>query len=509
MAPIIQVAIGILFVFSIISLLVTQMNTFIGNLLNWRAKNLREGVMLLIGDKEMQAKILAHPLIQLVDARLHSLNLAEPTASADPNKGMAASYDDIINAPITKVTNIEPSTFVEALISILSTQGGTAIFDLVEQGIDALPNDDLKLRLRQQLRDLKSFSDTDTTQLRDTIMKLPDGDQRNLLSYALESAEDTLGRASVKSGQMIPLLEGINRVGDQLFRDALKTILTTAQSLDDARNKLECWFNDGMGRASDLYRTKIAYTSFIIGLIIAVVLNIDTLHLSKSLWNDQTLRQSVVAVANNAVQNSTLAIPTAVAPSSTSPEAPLATATPDAAAATAQSAEALQKTLTDLLSLNLPIGWEYVNVNDELRQECIKSFGTATMSDADIDSCVQNSIQSSIDSGVGDPRDNGRNFWTMLPGSGNWLTNLIWKIIGLVVTAIAAAQGAPFWFDLLRRLTGSNNSQSAPTVNVTTSPAPAPIVNITAPAPVVQPPPEPETLYRNAEILMPDDTSVG
>ena len=77
MAPIIQVAIGILFVFSLLSILVTQMNTFIGNLLNWRAKNLKEGVLLLIGDKELQAKILAHPLIQLVDARLHTLGLAD------------------------------------------------------------------------------------------------------------------------------------------------------------------------------------------------------------------------------------------------------------------------------------------------------------------------------------------------------------------------------------------------------------------------------------------------
>jgi len=505
MAPIIQVAIGILFVFSIISLLVTQMNTFISNLLNWRAKNLKEGVILLIGDKELQAKILAHPLIQLVDARLHSLTLAEPTASADPNKGMASNYDDIINAPTTKVTSIEPSTFVEALISILSSQGGTAIFDLVEQGIDALPNDDLKLRLRQEIRDLKSFSDTDTTQLRQTILQVPDNDQRNLLSYALESAEDALGRASVKSGQMIPLLEGINKIGDQIFRDAIKTILTTAQSLDDARNKLECWFNDGMYRTSDLYRTKIAYVSFFIGLAIALILNIDTLHLSKTLWNDQTLRASVAAVAQKAVENNSIT----TTPSAT-PTAPTGStsSSSDAVAATADSAKALQNTLTDLLSLNLPIGWEYVNVNDQLKQECVASFGTATVSDDEIESCVQNSIQSQIDSGLGDPRDNGRNFWTLLPGSGNWLTNLIWKVIGIVVTAIAAAQGAPFWFDLLKRLTGGNqSSQAAPVINVAAPPAP--VVNITAPAPVVQAPPEPETIYRNPDILMPDDTNVG
>ena len=507
MAPIIQVAIGILFVFSLLSLLVTQINTFVGNLLNWRAKNLKEGVLLLISDKELQAKVLAHPLIQLVDARLRTLTLAEPTAEAD--KGMAANYDAIINAPTTKVTNIEPSTFVEALISILSSQGGTAIFDLVEQGIDALPNDDLKLRLRQQIRDLKSFSDTDTSQLHETILQIPDPDQRNLLSYALESAEDTLGRLSVKSGQMIPLLEGINKIGDHLFRDAVKTILTTAQSLDDARNKLENWFNDGMSRTSELYKSKIAYVSFIVGLTLALVLNVDTMLLAKTLWNDQTLRDSVAQVAKTAAEQNTLITPTAVAPS-TDTTIP-ATPTPDVKAATAQSAEDVQKTLNTLLSLNLPIGWEYTNVNDQLRQECVKSFGTATVSDADIDSCVQNTIQSQIDSGFGDPRDNSRNFWTMLPGSPNWLTNLIWKLIGLVVTAIAAAQGAPFWFDLLRRLTGSNNNaQSAPSVTaspvINVAAAPAPVVTVTNAVPT---PATPEPIYRNAEILMPDDTNVG
>jgi hypothetical protein len=344
-------------------------------------------------------------------------------------------------------------------------------------------------------------------------MQIPDSDQRNVLSYALESAEDSLGRLSVKSGQMIPVLEGINKISDKIFQDALKTILTTAQSLEDARTKLECWFNDGMSRTSELYKSKIAYVSFIVGLVLALVLNVDTLQLAKSLWNDQSLRESVAAVAQNAVEQNTLAIPTAVAPTTlvapTTPgaQAVPATPTPDAQTATVESGKALQKTLSDLLSLNLPIGWTYTNVNDQLRQDCVKSFGTATASDADLDSCVQNSIQSQVDSGLADPRDNSRNFWTLLPGSGNWLTNLIWKIIGLVVTAIAAAQGAPFWFDLLRRLTGSSSSsQAAPTVNVTTPAAAAPVVNVTTAAP---PPQEPETVYRNADILMPDDTSVG
>lgn len=504
MAPIIQVAIGMLFVFSLLSLLVTQTNTFIGNLLNWRAKNLKEGVVKLVGDKELQAKILAHPLIQLVDARLKTLKLDDPSAQT-ADKGRTHNYDDIINAPTTKVVNIHPSTFVEALISILSAQGGTAIFDLVEEGINALPNDEHKLRLRQQLRDLKSFSDTDTTQLRESILKIEDNDQRALLSYALESAEDALGRASVKSGQMIPLLEGINKIGDQIFRDALQTILTTAQNLEDARLKLENWFNDGMSRTSETYKRKIAWVSFAVGLTIATLLNIDTMQLARSLWNDQSLRESVATVARTTAERNTLVNPI---PDATAPVDPNAQ-NEDAQAATLESASDLQKTLSDLLALNLPIGWEYTNVNSQLRDECITSFGTATVDDAAIENCVQNTIQAQLDAGLPDPRENSRNFWTLLPGSGNWLTNLIWKVIGLLVTAIAAAQGAPFWFDLLKRLTGgtSASQQSAPVVNVT-APAPAaPIVNVTTAAPPqesLQP-----VIRINSDILMPDDTNVG
>lgn len=502
MAPIIQVAIGMLFVFSLLSLLVTQTNTFIGNLLNWRAKNLKEGVVKLVSDKELQAKVLAHPLIQLVDARLKTLSLADPSAQT-ADKGVTYNYDDIINAPTTKVVNIQPSTFVEALMGILSSQGGTAIFDLVEQGIDALPNDEHKLRLRQQLRDLKSFSDTDTTQLRESILKIEDNDQRNLLSYALESAEDALGRASVKSGQMIPLLEGINKIRDQVFRDSIQTILTTAQNLEDARTKLENWFNDGMSRTSETYKRKIAWVSFAVGLTLAALLNIDTMQLARSLWNDESLRESVATVARTTAERNSLVSPI---PDAAPPVEP---GSQEAQAATMESAADLQKTLSDLLSLNLPIGWEYTNVNEQLRQECIAGFGTATVDDTMINDCVQATIQKQLDAGLPDPRENSRNFWTLLPGSGNWLTNIIWKIIGIVVTAIAAAQGAPFWFDLLKRLTGgsSANTQAAPVINVTAPSPAAPVVNVTTAA---SPQPEAQPIYRiSSDILMPDDTNSG
>jgi hypothetical protein len=343
MAPIIQVAIGMFFVFSLLALLVTQLNTLIANLLNWRAKNLKEGLVNLVSDKELQAKILAHPLIRMVEANV------PPSAHLT----LEQAADIVDKVKITKVTYIRPDTFVEALISLLSSQGGSTFFDTFEQVLDGLPDSDQKYKLREMLRDLQSFGNTDTSQLRSAVLQLEDETHKQWLSYALEEAEKKLGHASVKSGQMIPLLEGIRRIKDQAFQDAARTILVTAQSLDEARAKLENWFDDGMSRTSELYKRKIGWVSLIVGFVIALVLNVDTMQLARSLWGDESLRQSVAAVAQQAAQQDT-PTGTAAQPQPADPQA-----------ATAQSAAELQKTLSQLLELNLPIGWEFTSYSPE------------------------------------------------------------------------------------------------------------------------------------------------
>lgn len=465
MAPIIQVAIGMFFVFSLLALLVTQLNTFIANLLNWRAKNLKDGLVNLVSDKELQAKILAHPLIRMVEANV------PPSAHLT----IEQAKDIVDKVKITKVTYIRPDTFVEALISLLSAEGGNTFFDTFEQVLDGLPDGDQKYKLREMLRDLQSFGTTDTSQLRSAVLQLEDETHKQWLSYALEEAEKMLGRASVKSGQMIPLLEGIRRIKDRAFQDAVKTILVTAQSLDEARSKLENWFDDGMGRTSELYKRKIGWVSLIVGFVIALVLNVDTMQLARSLWGDESLRQSVAAVAQQAAQQNALG----------SAEGQPQPADPQAA--TAQSAAELQKTLSQLLELNLPIGWEFTSYTPE-------------------------DVRAAIAAGQPDPTTNTRNAWALVPFShSNWLTNLLWKLVGLIVTAIAAAQGAPFWFDMLKRLTGggqsnqpSNINVSAPPVTVTNN-TPPPTINVTNTVP--EPPP---TVYRiGGDILPPDDTNVG
>jgi hypothetical protein len=46
-----------------------------------------------------------------------------------------------------------------------------------------------------------------------------------------------------------------------------------------------------------------------------------------------------------------------------------------------------------------------------------------------------------------------RNIWLLGPSNNpDWFGLLIKKLIGIAATVIAIGQGAPFWFDLIRRL---------------------------------------------------------
>src|SRR5215510_7991548 len=101
MTSIIEVAIGMIFVFSLLSILASQINTLVMNFLNLRAKQLKEGLLTMVQDKELQAKILAHPLIRIVDTQVSmSESLTDEQA------------DDIIQTDPTRVSYVPPKTFV-------------------------------------------------------------------------------------------------------------------------------------------------------------------------------------------------------------------------------------------------------------------------------------------------------------------------------------------------------------------------------------------------------------
>jgi hypothetical protein len=423
-SPILQAAVGLFFTYTLLSLIATQLNTLILNFLNLRAEQLKEGLVNLVTDKDLQAKILAHPLIRMVEAQVR------PTDKLD-----AQRQDEIIQAKTTKVSYIPSGTFVNALVSVLTAKSNYEIYRPLDEAITLMDNDDDKLRMRELYRDLRSFGDTDTKKFREAILNLDNENVKQVLSYALEQVEDALGQINVKSGALIPLLEGLRQVDNPHFQGAIETIVASAVSLEDAQGRIEAWFEDGMNRIGDVYKRKLQWISLLIGLAMALLLNADTIQITRALLDDDVLRASVVASA----QGGTSALQSAVTGTETPEDT---TGTNGAGTDTTE----IQVTYDQLLNLQLPIGWEFAPVDT---------------ADA----------QAQVDLGLPNPLENSRNIWNILPlGNPGWLGLLVAKFAGWILTAIAIAQGAPFWFDLLRRLTGGSSSTTAPSVNVSTPP---------------------------------------
>lgn len=422
---IIEVAIGLIFVFSLMSILVTQINTVIVNFLNLKAKRLKEQMDKALTDPVIRAKVYTHPLIGLVE---NDPNEPITTTSQDAPQEIAYTTPqdqltterarEITEGKRAKVSYIDPVTFVDVLTDVLTANTGEKLYGSLHEAINTMPPTVEKSLFREQLRKIQSTGEG-IDAIRQLINHMADPETQRSMLQALHVVDSALDKLKVENSNLIPLVLGVKQIKDKYLQTALEAVLNTAENLKDAQDKLALWFMNTMDRASTQYVREMQRFSLGIGLLLALVLNIDTLHMAQTLWEDPALRSSVAAVAESS--SSQLETTTSQpADAETVTEADLE-----------DSLDAVQNTLRQLLDLRLPIGWTL---------ESTEIYETA--------------LQPALAG-----RDDSRNLAMFWPGNNpDWIGLWLRKIIGIVITTIAVAQGAPFWFDLLRRLTrGSSN----------------------------------------------------
>jgi hypothetical protein len=195
----------------------------------------------------------------------------------------------------------------------------------------------------------------------------------------------------------------------------------------------------------------MAWVSVAAGIGLAVLLNADTLYMGRTLWTDPALQQALTTAADVAVSSGALQNSIQRSQQNAAGQQPaIATPTPDPSDAATFDANAqpapsgqpstvdlafqVGYTFQDLLELRLPMGWTFEPVEG---------------------GCPQPDT-------VPDPCSNGRNLWLLLPlGNPTWLADLLVKMVGIAITVIAIAQGAPFWFDLLARIARGRANNNA------------------------------------------------
>lgn len=172
-------------------------------------------------------------------------------------------------------------------------------------------------------------------------------------------------------------------------KDAILAMLDLAENdLRAAIHGIESWYEDTMNRISGVYKRRVQWVLFLTGMGLAVLLNADTLMIARTLSANPALRQRVAMEAELRAKS----------PAPGQPGSP--PIDPNVFFSTAKA---------ELFSSALPLGWS--NTPGDMR-----AYPWRTAKD-----------------------ESAAHLWLS-------------KFAGLLITAAAVSFGAPFWFDLLNKV---------------------------------------------------------
>ncbi len=185
---------------------------------------------------------------------------------------------------------------------------------------------------------------------------------------------------------------------ENVKRKILSYAEETEQRVDNFRNKVENWYDTVMERSTGWYKRQTQYILFMIGLTIAIGFNADTIAIYQHLASDPQLAIQIADQAEQYLDDNA--------------NMPVTTPEDRMLIKNVQSrlADINELISDDVLALESPlgIGWQVVSLNK--------------------------------------------------------MTSYDWfiKTMGWLVTALSITLGAPFWFDLLRKLIHIRNSGTKP-----------------------------------------------
>lgn len=402
-SSILDVAIGIVFVYLLLSLVCSAVNEAIASFINQRGKNLFEGIKNLLNDPHFTQ--LAQQLYT------HGLVAGISRDAADPQK------------PNRLPSYMPPKTFALALLDILGSLGvGHTAQVRVESQQQAL--DQAKARLAaapgdKALQGAVAQAEAELATAKDLLQKTDVLKQAHTeaqiaaksvtgpndiesLRVATAKLETALSQGRALVAECPDPLGNVQRAVERLpeghTRETLlvliaKTRRETArlgektnaaeEQLEGFQHNVETWYNETMDRVGGWYKRWTQRILMIVAAVVVVTINADTIMLAKRFARDDALRASVVTVAEKSVRG---------------------------------GADADQTQLLSAASkLGLPLGW------------------------------------------VPDSGDPGAH--EQLPVTfGGWLL----KLSGLLLTVLACSLGAPFWFDTLSKFINLRGTGTPP-----------------------------------------------
>jgi hypothetical protein len=232
------------------------------------------------------------------------------------------------------------------------------------------------------------------------------------------------------------LMAAVHQLADDNARKVFSSVLAGAADLEEARGRLETWFNNSMERVSGTYKRYSQFWLYVWATIAVVWLNIDSIQITQRLLTDAQFRSNLASgavhfISQPGISNSVALTGTDASPSQSSNQP------------ASGSALTATQVLKDAGQLNLPIGWgtSSNSATNSIIGWVITRLPILERATADVTGT--NAAASLFTGGIlasPPPSPNTPQAWRL-------------KLLGLLITIAAISQGAPFWFDLLNRVT--------------------------------------------------------
>lgn len=192
--------------------------------------------------------------------------------------------------------------FVLLLLSLLAT----TIMELLAAGL-ALRGKNLEKALKNMLANEEDESVLAAFQNNSLYKQLcyHYGKKRYAPSYiTAESFQSILFNIILEGKGIEELRDKINELPDSDLRNVLNQLLDEADgNIDDFKDKVQKWYDNIMDRASGWYKRNTQKILVIVGILIAVVFNADTIAIYGRLEKDPQSLENIVSMAEQFVDN--------------------------------------------------------------------------------------------------------------------------------------------------------------------------------------------------------------
>jgi hypothetical protein len=197
------------------------------------------------------------------------------------------------------------------------------------------------------------------------------------------------------------------------FLNMLDRAQQTGQSkpLDALIQELTTWYNQQMDRVSGWYKVWIRKRLFWVGLIVAIALNADSIHIFQTIYRSPDLRARIEPIAERVADRYAAE-----------------QAEPNTTDTTLRGRLIQMRGQIDSINaLGIPVGWG--------RSRPPFSY-------------------------FHPPAVPANDYFGHYPEPGRW--NVLFYLLGLLITAFSLSAGAPFWFDLLLKLVNLRRTGTKP-----------------------------------------------